>query len=321
MKAIVLHEYGPASMLKYEDAEDPKPAAGEVLVRVYATSINPADWIVRSGAVRDFIPVVFPHILGCDLAGIVREVGEGVSGFEPGDRVMAMTRHTYAELCSVKVTNLVKIPAGLEMTTAATLPLVTITGDQLIRFANVQRGQTVLITGAVGAVGRSAVFAASQIGARVITGVRGKRLDAALQLPGVSEAIAIDDDAEIDKLAPLDCVADTIGGKLADKLLARIKPGGTFGCFFQPQDAARYPAIHINPFFAQADTVTTAQADTATIAQADTATIATTLQHYAEAVRDGKLTIPIERIVPLADAAEAQVAAEKGGIARIVLTA
>src|SRR6202030_2919269 len=109
MKAIVFHEYGPASNLKYEDVEDPKPAAGEVLVRVSATSINPADWLVRSGAVKDIIPVEFPYIPGCDLAGIVREVGEGVTNFEPGDHVMAMTLHTYAELCTVKATDLVKI--------------------------------------------------------------------------------------------------------------------------------------------------------------------------------------------------------------------
>ena len=304
MKAIVLHEYGPASTLKYEDFQDPKPAAGEVLVRVCATSINPADWMVRSGAVKDLIPVAFPYIPGCDLAGIVREVSEGVTNFEPGDRVMAIALQSYAELCTVKATDLVKIPDSLEMTTAAALPLVNITGDQLIRLgANVQPGQTVLITGAVGSVGRSAVFAASQIGARVIAGVRGKQLDVARQLPGVSEAIAIDDDAEIDKLGPLDCVADTIGGKLADKLLARVKQGGTFGCFpnRDPQDAALYPTIHINTVFANADSATTL--------------------HYAEAVRDGKLTIPIDRIMPLADAAEAQVIAEKGGIAKIVLTA
>jgi NADPH:quinone reductase-like Zn-dependent oxidoreductase len=189
------------------------------------------------------------------------------------------------------------------MTTAATLPLVNITGDRLIRLcAKVQPGQTILITGAVGSVGRSAVFAASETGARVIAGVRGKQLDAARQLPGVSEAIAIDDDAEIDKLGPLDCVADIIGGKLADTLLAKVKPGGTFGCFFQPQDAALHPTVHINSTFTQAGT-------------------ATNLLHYAEAARDGKLTIPIDRIMPLADAAEAQVAVEKGGIAKIVLTA
>jgi NADPH:quinone reductase-like Zn-dependent oxidoreductase len=304
MKAIVLHEYGPASLLTHEEVEDPKPTAGEVLVRVAATSINPADWRVRSGAVKDFRPVQFPYIPGLDLAGTVVEAGEGITGFEPGDRVMGVARQTYAQLCTVKATELVKIPAGLEMTTAAALPLVTITGDAMIRLgAKVQPGQTVLITGALGGVGRSAVFAASEIGARVIAGVRGKRLDAARQLPGVSEAIAIDDDDEIDKLGPVDCVADTVGGERASQLLARVKEGGTFGCFpmQNPRNAALHPTIQIN--------VVVAPVNSATIL------------HYAEAVRDGKLTIPVEHIMPLADAAEGQAIAEKGGSAKIILTA
>ena len=307
MKAIVLREYGPASNLTYEEVADPEPAAGEVLVRISATSVNPADWKVRSGSVRDIIPVTFPYIPGCDLAGTVRKVGEDVTGFEPGDRVMAMAWYTYAELCVVNAADLVKIPAGLEMPTAAMLPLVTLTADTLIRHcANLQPGQMVLITGAAGAIGRSAIFAANEIGARVIAGVRGKRLDEARQLPGVSEAIALDDDAAIDKLAPFDCIADTIGGKLTDTLLARVKPGGTFACFFPPQDAARYPAIKIKTTFAG---LPAAQVDRRAI-----------LLHCAEAVRDGAFTIPIERIMPLADAAAAQVIAEKGGIAKIVLT-
>jgi NADPH:quinone reductase-like Zn-dependent oxidoreductase len=293
MKAVVLYGYGPASILRYEDFEDPKPAAGEVLVRVSATSVNPVDWMLRAGTVKDIIPIEFPFILGCDLAGVVRGLGEGVTGFAPGDRVMAMTLNTYAELCTVKAADLVRIPDGLEMTSAATLPLVNLTGDQLIRLgAKVERG----------AVGRSAVFAASEIGARIIAGVRRKRLDEAQRLRGVSEAIAIDDDADIDGLGLLDCVADTVGGAIAGKLLAKVKLGGAFGCFPSTlQDAALHHTIHINSVFARADTATTL--------------------HYAEAVRDGKLTIPVDRILALADAAEAHAAAEKGGIAKIVLTA
>lgn len=238
------------------------------------------------------------------LPGKMTLDGEGVTSFEPGDRVMAVAWRTYAELCPVKAADLVKIPAGLPMTTAAALPLVNVTGDAMIRLgARVQPGQTVLITGALGGVGRSAVFAASQIGARVIAGVRGKRLDVARHLPGVSEAIAIDDDAAIEKLGPLDCVADTVGGELAGQLLARVKEGGTFGCFptQNPRNAALHPTIQI--------TIVIAPVNSATILR------------YAEAVRDGKLTIPVERIMPLATAAEAQAIVEKGDTAKIILTA
>jgi NADPH:quinone reductase-like Zn-dependent oxidoreductase len=187
------------------------------------------------------------------------------------------------------------------MTTAATLPLVSITGDQLVRLgAKAQAGQSILITGALGAVGRSAVFAAAEIGARVIAGVRGSRLDAARQLAGVSEAIAVDDVSAIDQLPSLDCVADTIGGALAARILARVRQGGAFGCFpSTPQDVAINPSVQINTIFAKTDTAA--------------------ILHFAKAVRDGRLTIPVDRILPLADAAEAQAAAEKGGAAKIVL--
>jgi len=303
MKAIILREYGPATNLKYEEYETPRPGAGEVLVRVHAASLNPLDWMLRSGAVKDFMPIAFPYVLGVDLAGVVQELGEGVTGFEPGDRVMAMTSRTYAELCAVKAADLVKIPDGLEMTTAATLPLVNLTGDQLVRLgAKVEPGQTLLVTGALGAVGRSAVFAASEIGAKVIAGVRGNKLDNARQLTGVTLAIAIDDEAAVDQLGPLDCVADTIGGPVAAKLLAKVKPGGTYGSV-RPlmDDPAIRPDVHRNPIFARSDGATTL--------------------HYAEAVRDGRLTIPVDRIMPLASAAEAHAAAEKGGVAKIVLVA
>jgi NADPH:quinone reductase-like Zn-dependent oxidoreductase len=303
MKAVVLHAYGSPSQLKFEEREDPKPGKGEVLVAVSAASINPIDWKMRSGAVKDHFPIEFPAILGRDLAGVVREVGEGVEGFASGDTVMALTMHTYAELCCVNSTDLVKIPSGLNMTTAAALPLVNITGDQLIRLGtNAKPGQTVLITGALGAVGRSAIFAASEVGAKVVAGVRGNQLDAVRQLHGVTEAIAIDNDTEIDALGLVDGVTDTIGGNLAGKLLAKVKPGGTFGWVSAPpQNVALHPMVHVNAVLAKPDAAVT--------------------RHYAEAVRDGKFTIPIDRIVPLADAAVAHAAAEKGGIGKIVLTA
>ena len=224
---------------------------------------------------------------------------------------MAMTAHTYAELCTVKASNLVNIPAGLEMTTAAALPLVTLTGDNLIRL-----GAKVSTRSDRSHHWCFQVLLVAQGGLRGITDRCSdhcwrsrKRLDEARQLPGVSEAVAIDDDAEIDKLDPVDCVADTVGGKLANKLLARAKPGGTFGCFPNRdlQDAALYPTIRITIVFAGSRSERTLH-------------FTETILHYAEAVRDGKLTIPINRIMPLADAAEAQAIAEKGGSAKIILT-
>ena len=301
MKAIVLHEYGPASNLKYEDFADPKPGAGEVLVRVQAASLNPIDWKLRSGAAKAIFPLSFPAVLGRDVAGTVRELDEGVENFAVGDRVFALSHATYAELCVVKAADLAKIPDGLEMTTAAAIPLVALTGDQLIRkAANLQPGQTILLTGAMGSVGRCALFAALEIGAHVIAGVRKHKMDEAMDL-GAIAAIDINDNASIAALGALDGIADTVGGSIAAKLIAKVKPGGIFGTVVgPPTNAALHPTVKVNHIMASPD--------------------AATIVHYAEAVRDGKLKLPIDRILPLAKAAEAQTAAEKGGIGKVVLT-
>jgi len=303
MKAVVLHEYGPASNLKYEDFPDPQPGPGEVLVRVSAASINPVDYKMRSGAAKERFPVGFPAILGRDVAGVVRALGEGVTGFAAGDRVMGLSWHTYAELCTVKATDLTHIPDGLEITTAGAIPLVSVTGDQLVRdAAKAQPGQTILITGALGSVGRCAVLSAKELGATVIAGVRRKQLDQAKALPGVTEAIALDDDEALTRLGLLDCIADTVGGPTASKLLAKVKQGGVFGSVVgPPPDAALHPTIQINAIMAHPDIAT--------------------FTRYAEAIRDGRLDLPIDRMLPLAEAAEAHAAAEKHPPGKIILTA
>ena len=303
MKAVVLHEYGPPRNLKYEDAADPKPGPGEVLVRVQAASLNPIDWKMRSGAAKERFPVEFPAILGRDVAGIVRELGEGVEGFKEGDPVFALAWHTYAELCVVKASELAKIPEALELTTAATVPLVSVTGDQLIRdAAKAQKDQTILLTGALGSVGRIALYAAKEIGAKVIAGVRKKQIEEALKLGAVA-AIDISDDKEIAKLGIVDAIADTIGGETATKLIAKVKPGGNYGSTVgPPSNAALHPTVQVNAIMAHPDVKT--------------------YIHYGEAIRDGKLVLPIDRMMPLAEAAEAQAVGEKGGGAgKIILLA
>jgi NADPH:quinone reductase-like Zn-dependent oxidoreductase len=302
MKAVVLHEYGGPSKLKYEDVADPVPGPGEVLVRVHAASINPIDWKMRSGAARARFPVKFPAILGRDLAGVVAAVGEGVSCFSVGDRVFALGWATYAELCVVKWEELARIPRGLESTTAAAVPLVAVTGDQLVRRAcNVQAGQTIVLTGALGSVGRCALFAALELGAHVIAGVRRRQMEEALDL-GATAALDLADDKALAALGLVDAVADTLDHDIAARLLSHVRPGGVFGSVVGvPSNAALHPTVRIEPMMAKPD--------------------AAAIVHYAEAVRDGKLKLPIDRVVPLAEAAAGQAAAEKGGIGKVVLTA
>ena len=292
MKAVVVHKYGGPEVLKFEDYPDPVPGAGEVLVRVAAASVNPLDYKRRAGLTDDYYPIHFPGLIGVDMAGTVVKIGPEVEGFSVGDQVFSMADNTYAELCVVSAAILAKVPKGLDLIQAAALPLVTITGNQLLSATGIKAGQTVLVAGAVGNVGRSAVFTAKERGATVIAGVLKRQVDEA-RTAGADQAVATDDDTAIANLPPLDAVADTVDGRTAEKLIAKVKPGGVFATVLRgPQNAVKYPAVKVAPVFSKFDRKT--------------------LEFMAEAVRDGKLVIPISETLPLRQAAEAQAAAEKG---------
>ena len=125
MKAVLLYEYGGPDKLKYEDVSDPVAKENQVLVRVAATSVNPIDYKMRSGAMKNFFPLELPAILGRDVAGIVREVGPGITNFKPGDKVMALGTRTYAEQTVVQANDLALVPDKLDLVKAAALPVVT----------------------------------------------------------------------------------------------------------------------------------------------------------------------------------------------------
>lgn len=302
MKEVVVHQYGGPEELKFEEQGDPVPGAGEVLVRTAATSVNPIDLMRRSGMAKDFAPIQFPDSIGVDIAGTVVKVGSGVTQFSTGDKVMGMAQQTYAELCVVPESNLVKVPAGLDLVEAAALPLVTTTGHQLIsQGADVQAGQKVLVSGAVGNVGRSAVFTAKDRGAFVIAGVRKNQLQEAASL-GADQVVAIDDDEAISKLPALDAVADAVDGETAQKLIAKVKAGGIFASVLgAPGNAKDYPNVKVVPVYARPD--------------------AKILSQMVQAVTTGKLKIPITKKFPLKDAAQAHSAVAQGVAGKVLLVA
>jgi NADPH:quinone reductase-like Zn-dependent oxidoreductase len=300
MKAIVIHGYGGPEVLKYEDYPDPVPDVGEVLVRVVASSVNPFDFKIRSGSIKDFIPLTFPAILGLDVSGTVESVGLGVTTFARGDKVFAHASETYAALCVVKATALAKIPEGTDLVDIAALPTVTTTGAQLASLALGGRsGATVLVTGAVGNVGRSAVFTAKSCGARVIAGVLKRQLTQA-KATGADSVIALDDAGALKAVEPLDAVADTVDGQTADQLIGKIKDGGVFASVLgSPSKALSFPTVKVQTMQVTPDPAT--------------------LLVMAGAVQKGALSIPLGERFSLKDAGKAHAAAEKGSAGKILL--
>ena len=302
MKAVRIYEYGGPENLKFEvDVPDPALSADFVLVESAAAGVNPIDWKIRSGARQKDFPLTFPAILGRDVSGVVRAVGSNIRNFKPGDRVLAATEETYAEFVAVEGSTLTHLPDGLDLADAAAIPLVVLTGDQLVKLAaRAQYGQTIIVSGALGSVGRAAVHSAKKLGVHVIAGVRARQLPEARAL-GVSDTVAIDDEAAIAKLAMVDGVADTVGGDTAAKLFSKVKNGGSFGfaSVFPDGVAATNPTVQVTRVFASPD--------------------ASKVREFADDIRDGKFLLPISRRMPLREAALAHELAQKGGAGKIIL--
>jgi NADPH:quinone reductase-like Zn-dependent oxidoreductase len=288
MKAIVLTAYGDVDKLEPRDVPDPKPGAGAILVAVAGASINPVDWKMRSGAAKERFPVEFPGVLGRDASGEVAAIGAGVTRFAVGDRVLGLVPKggTYAELVAAPEASWAKVPEGLDVAEAGALPLVLLTGAQL---ADAAEGDTILVTGAAGSVGRAAIFTAKKRGSKVWAGVRGAQRAEAEKL-GADGVVALDDEADLAKLPVLDAIADTVGGDVITKLYAKLKPGGTIGTVVGEPKGAKEKGFTVHAFMAHPDPAR--------------------LGDLAKAVADGALAIPIARTFPLAEAREAQSFAE-----------
>ncbi|MEJ3658492.1 NADP-dependent oxidoreductase [Actinomycetes bacterium KLBMP 9759] len=173
MKAVVFHEYGDPDVLRYEDVETPAPGAGQVRVRVAATTFNGVDANIRAGLMQQPMPMTLPHIPGLDVAGTVDALGEGVRGLQVGDRVVGFlpfaTDGASAEYVVAPADGLAAAPTAIPLPDAAALPLVGLTASQaLFEHAGLTAGQRILVVGAGGAVGGYAVQLAKAAGAHVI---------------------------------------------------------------------------------------------------------------------------------------------------------
>jgi len=301
MKAVIVRGYGDVNQLFYGYIADLKPGPGEVLVRMMATSINPIDWKLRRGDMKNRMPLQFPHVLGRDLAGEVGALGDGVTTRKTGERVLGLVNHAYAEYVLCKPDELALMPEGMSFEQAAALPLVVLTGAQLIeKGVRPRSGETVLITGALGGVGRTAVHVARLHGAHVIAGVRSSQKKDAGDL-GTNRIVALDDYGDIASLKELDAVADTVGHEVIASLIPHIKKNGVLATVLGRPDAANGRDLRVEEIWAQPDS--------------------TRLEQLAHAVALGKFSIPIRREFKLSDIRYADPEAEKGGIGKIILVA
>jgi NADPH:quinone reductase-like Zn-dependent oxidoreductase len=299
MKAILLTDYGDVDKLKLSDVPSPKLNAGEVRIKVAATSVNPVDYKIRSGQAKEAFPQKLPSILGRDVSGEITELGEGVTDFKKGDKVLAFVEHSYCEEVALKASIVARAPESMSLQDAGALPLILNTGAQLIEQTNVQKGQTILVTGALGPVGRTAVYVAKQRGAKVLAGVRTKDKEKAkdLRADGV---VGLDDDADIKALPPLDGIANTVFGDTATRLVPYVKQGGTVGSVVGDVPGAKERGLKVNAFRAEPN--------------------AKQLQELAEAVAKERFRIPIAKRFKLEQIGEAHKAAEKGPGGKILIT-
>jgi len=299
MKAVVLPEYGSADRLQVRDMPEPKPGTGQIEIRVAAASLNPVDWKQRSGVHKKYMPLELPAILGRDASGTVVAVGPGVTNFKVGDKVLGRLTHAHAELAVGKAEDFALVPEGMKLEDAAALPLVLLTGAQLAEeAANARAGQKVLVTGAVGSVGRTAVYAAKARGATVYAGVRKSQKIKAAEL-GADAIIAVDDEAEVAALPLLDAIADTVSGDVIKKLLPKVKAGGAVGSVLGEPEGAKERGLKVTAIMTHSDP--------------------RRLASLAQAVEDGRLDIPIAQRFPFSRAADAHKLAEKGAGGKVLL--
>jgi len=298
MKAIRIHNYGGPEVPKYEDAPRPEPQAGEVLIRVHAAGVNPIDWKVREGRMKDFWPHKFPLILGWDLSGVVEELGRGVSRFKIGDEVYSLPNPTrngaYADYIVVREPELALKPNSLHHIRAAAVPLAGLTAWQsLFDTAQLEPGQRVLIHAGSGGVGHFAVQLSKWKGAYVFATASTKNQDLLRKL-GVDEPIDYTKQRFEDVARDIDVVLDTIGNDTQQRSWSVLKKGSVLVSLVQPPSEEKAKELGVRA------EIIGAQPNGAQLAE------------IAKIIDSGKLAPVIDRILPLSEARRAHELSQSG---------
>jgi NADPH:quinone reductase-like Zn-dependent oxidoreductase len=230
MKAIRIHEYGAPEVLRYEDAPRPEPGTGEVLVRVLAAALNPVDWKIRAGYVKNWLNYSLPMIPGWDFSGVIDSVGPDAGAWKPGDEVYGrpdITRDgAYAEYIAVRASEIAAKPKCVDHIHAAAIPLAGLTAWQaLFETADLKAGQSVLVHAAAGGVGVFAVQFAKWKGAHV-AGTASGRNQYLLRDLGVDQPIDYQTTRFEDVVHDIDVVLDTMAGEIRNRSWKTLKKGG-----------------------------------------------------------------------------------------------
>ncbi len=297
MKAIRIHSYGGPEVLAYEEAPWPTPGAGEVLVEVCAAGINPVDWKIREGLLKDRLQYTFPFIPGWDLSGIVEETGPEVTRFKPGDAVFSsqgLSRDgAYAEFAVVDASLVAQKPRSIDHVAAAGIPLAAMTAWQaLFEGALLKRGQRVLIHAGSGGVGSFAVQFAKWKGAHVLATCSTANADFVKGL-GADEVIDYRQ-TDFTHMRHVDAVLDTLGGEVQERSWQVIKPFGVLVSIVSQPSVETAESLNIRHAFVHL------KPDGALLAG------------IAKLVDTGKIKSPVETVLPLAEARQAQELSQSG---------
>ncbi len=293
MKAAQINDYGTKDVLKVTDAADqPAITEDQVLVAVHAAGVNPFDVKVREGQVRQMAELSFPAILGGDVAGMIAELGSGVTGFQIGDEVYgqagALSGHgSFAEFTPVKAGSLATKPKNIDFITAAALPLTgSSTYQALVDHMNLQPNQKILIHGGAGGIGSLAIQVAKHLGAQVTTTAGPKDIDYVKQL-GADEVIDYTTQDFSQLAHDYDAVFDTIGGETNQKSYEVLKPGGILVSMVAPANddlVSQHGISYIHQF---------------------TQTNTDRLTKIAEMVEADRLKVNVDKVFPLDQAPDA----------------
>lgn len=291
MQAVVMHETGDPDVLRYEEIDRPEPGDGEVLIKVHAASVNPADWKLRRG----FMTKPLPTVLGYDVSGTVET--SLADGFAEGDEVFGSSASGgYAEYSTASAGVIAKKPEGVSHEQAATIPVAGLTAWQaLFDRGGLAGGQAALVAGAAGGVGHFAVQFAKAAGARVIGTGSTRSRDFVLGL-GADEYVDYTQQDVGEAVSGADLALDTVGGDTTASLLPAVREGGILVTIAgaPPEDAARERGVRaelhvMSPKSEQ-------------------------LVRIAELVASGDVHVEIAEAMPLADVKRAHELSESGHV-------